>query len=80
MEIRKGNKESNSYPGKREEERHWQEIVLKTKSLVKIMNIFSKIWCFFLLDTFKCMRLLLNDYVGEKRGRESRAQRLCAGG
>lgn len=47
MEIRKENKEHKGYPGKREEEGHWQEIVLKTESLVKIMNLFSKIWCFF---------------------------------
>lgn len=80
MEIRKENKEHKGYPGKREEERHWQEIVLKTESLVKIMNLFSKIWCFFFLDTFKCMGLLLGDYVGENRGRESRTQRMCAGG
>lgn len=47
MEIRKEDKEHKGYPGKREEERHWQEILLKTESLVKIMNLFSKIWCFF---------------------------------
>lgn len=69
---------TQGYPGKKEEETQWQEIVLKTKSLVKIMNIFSKIWCFS-VDTFKCMGLLLGDYVGEKRGTESRAPRMCAG-
>lgn len=54
MEIGKENKECNGYLEKREEDTHWQGIVLKTKSLVKIMNTVSKIWCFS-LDTFKCL-------------------------
>lgn len=73
MEIRK--QRMKWLPRKEEEKILRQKILLQTKNLVKVMDIFSKIWCFS-PDTFKCVHgLLLGDYGGEKR-----AQRLCAGG